>query len=795
MAQGPVAAMQGAGAAPSRAEVDVPRLPPLANRGATSRDTIEMDLAAYADSLDGLRPALESVRAALDRTQFEVTDLNASLDFDPGRISQFVRANVAFEQYVGVLRGARGTLIARAGNALDQSLLLGALLDEAVYDWRIVKARLTAQQAESLVAQMAKAGRGDVTIGERQPLVAAMRAVLSANGIDDGEIQTAADAVREIAATDFFSQQTQADAEFIVQALEDAGVSTSAEPMAEIVAEARDYYFVEYRIDAFRPWEAVHPAAGGMNDPDVERLETFTRVDDSLRHRVQVRAFVEQKIDDELFVHEVLETPSYATADLVGRPLTMALQPSGLTLDTASDIDRIIEETSVFVTTLQGTPVGKAFDLDGRVYDVSVLGLDHYGFTELLQAGAAQAEQGIAAISGLGDASEAATVADDHITLTGHWIEYTVLTPGGEATSHRRYVFDRIGPDNRAAGRAEITSPLPIEEAAKALFRSSTVMTLTGKDNMAHALDRMTERMLGALDLIEAALRDPDTIPRSELLELAPIEDAVLGLAAESGQALARDVLSYRDAPMLAVYEQGVIPGRSELTSFERVDVVSASRRTFSVADSGLEPSFADTVRAGVWETIAESAPLQHDRSRAFGTMSSLRAAQAEGIPISVFTAADEDTIRGSEHSEQTKVDLLAATAAGRVVVAPARPPDGADAVGWWEVDPATGQTLGVATGGYGLSEVEYLGILLTIGFTAIGAYSCIDRGGGTACCIVMTSLVAGAAFVAAAMLGALVVYFFVGATDVGIGVAGIGLFGGLKIDAFTFPLVSCPAG
>ena len=51
-------------------------------------------------------------------------------------------------------RGSRGALMARAGNAYDKSLLLGALLGQHGLEVRYVRGRLTADRAAALVRQM-----------------------------------------------------------------------------------------------------------------------------------------------------------------------------------------------------------------------------------------------------------------------------------------------------------------------------------------------------------------------------------------------------------------------------------------------------------------------------------------------------------------------------------------------------------------------------------------------------------------------------------------------------------------
>ena len=84
----------------------------------------------------------------------EIADLAASLGHDPQRIFAFVRDEVRYEPYVGLLRGAAGTLLARAGNSVDQSALLAELLQRSGQAVRFVAGSLDESAAESIVASI-----------------------------------------------------------------------------------------------------------------------------------------------------------------------------------------------------------------------------------------------------------------------------------------------------------------------------------------------------------------------------------------------------------------------------------------------------------------------------------------------------------------------------------------------------------------------------------------------------------------------------------------------------------------
>src|SRR5215211_4196307 len=116
--------------------------------------------------LDRLMAGVEELRAQIDRSRFDVEELGLRLGFEAEAIVGFVREEIAFEQYPGLLRGARGTLIGRAGNALDQAVLLATLLLQAGYEARIARGELSPEQAQVLVEQMAVPRKPEPPIGD-----------------------------------------------------------------------------------------------------------------------------------------------------------------------------------------------------------------------------------------------------------------------------------------------------------------------------------------------------------------------------------------------------------------------------------------------------------------------------------------------------------------------------------------------------------------------------------------------------------------------------------------------------
>src|SRR5690606_30442771 len=94
-------------------------------------ETLESRRRVAAAALESIDPALVDVEA-----------LGLALSFeDAAAIVDHVTSTIRYETYAGLLRGPQGTLVARAGNALDQSVLLANLLGDAGYQTRVALGR------------------------------------------------------------------------------------------------------------------------------------------------------------------------------------------------------------------------------------------------------------------------------------------------------------------------------------------------------------------------------------------------------------------------------------------------------------------------------------------------------------------------------------------------------------------------------------------------------------------------------------------------------------------------------
>ncbi len=747
------------------------------------------DLAPGIQKMSQLEPMVHELEGKLDRSQFDLDALGGRLNYDPDKIIAFIRTQIAFEQYPGVLRGEYGTLIGRAGNAFDKALLLRRLLDDAGYETRLVRTTLTDAQARRLVAQMA-APRAPAPPIADPAFVADIRGRLqtAAGATPDGGADPAALDKQWVA-----NQLVGGDTALILDGLSRAGVKLGQNSTLDGLAkEASDYLWVQYRLGSFDKWLDAHPAFANPADaPSGLKIEKYYRdaLPDDLYHRVRVQVTVEQKLGDKLIANPVVSNWERKSADLAGHPVTFQNQPNNLDFANFPGLETLLREVSVFVPMVDGQIADRAFDLRGGVYNASLLSLGTIGLAQSGQASGAAATQASGALDSSAGASGESPA--DFMTLTAEWIDYTLIAPGGAETTVRRYVLDRVGEANRDQGKASISDQTPLQEAAKSLLTAYTILVLPGEYSPAYVSHRSVERTLAELALkpyLKTGMKLSD-LPQDAARPIVPMQDVVLNSAFANAISPGGGVIAYRAAPALVVCESGFVPGPPSDTAYERVDVIHNARRVFSVKDGSVTPAPEEAVRIGAWETYAERSALRQATPPS-GALTAIRQAADASIPLRVLRPGDGAVLAGLAHSDATKTSVQADLDAGYVVILPERPAEPGARTGWWRVDPATGETLGIGTGGYGDAMVEYAfllnSIVLGLVEAGVGAANCTKETNNAGCCVISNLVIGGIFFGAGLGIGAiaglaiksaavaLTVSFLLG--DVGLGIVGLTL-------------------
>jgi hypothetical protein len=299
-------------------------------------------------------------------------------------------------------------------------------------------------------------------------------------------------------------------------------------------------------------------------------------------------------------------------------------------------------------------------------------------------------------------------------SLTAEWIDYEIRVPGEPPRGIRRPIFDLLGPAGRSAKAQD--------------FNASTNERLIERYE---SLLATTNILLQPCDFSEEYLAH--LLTRS----LVANQTAIKELSRERDPAKARDLAStlfgrldhWGALPTLAVW-RSALAGESRdwfidqpnvlnyrlitrVVSSDQPEVratIDFASNTVGVRRNGSRGSFDARLHQGVTDTVAEMLAQGSEVTRAENT-SSLFAAAGSGPDVAVSIGRDElGAVGNFGWPDDVAARVTASVNAGYVAVVLKEPVSihGRQRIGWWRVDPTSGETIGVMDTGLHEDTAEY---------------------------------------------------------------------------------------
>jgi hypothetical protein len=303
--------------------------------------------------------------------------------------------------------------------------------------------------------------------------------------------------------------------------------------------------------------------------------------------------------------------------------------------------------------------------------------------------------------------------------LTSASIEYEIHAPGGASRKIRRAVFDLIGPAARAA--TPVAAPTLDEKAlltrSLALMMETDILPVVSRFAPEYVTHLGAQSVLANRALLTAAmrgeLRNDFAGAQDVASRLVPAPTPLYGLALARFEGSRFDGRTYIDRPNILTRHTYVAPALAGFTLVVATDIVANDIGV----DLLVEDPFAVRLEQGVLDTNAEAlvGSARPDGSNAGW-------AYAGPGSWTTIRAADDPALAALGLSDDVRRRIADDVAAGFIVVAPTSPVAvGSEAFsGWWRIDPASGQAVGLGGNGWGQSMTEFL---ITVGWAFATAY------------------------------------------------------------------------
>ena len=717
------------------------------------------------EELNRMYATLDVVNGKIDRSLFEIDALADRLGSDPAAMFHFVRDEIRYEPYTGVLRGPLGTLLCRAGNSLDRSLLLAALLQKIGLTTQIANGHLSSQQAQTLVNRLFEPVK---PVPQSIPTIAELAPDVSrAMGVDQAKLLQLSDQMQVYGQKqnkqlmDYVDSESSYLSNLLRKAGVDAGVIT---PNDKLLAEASEHYWVQYQ-NASGQWvdldSAFTDAEPGKANTQVANTFASDSVPEELYHhlRITLTLRVAQVADgnDGPSTDTVLLDKELRVAEEQGKDIIVVNFPVPVPDFTRArgNLSDVLAGTKGYQTMLQvgnQATAGKYFSLDGQISD-KLGGPVGDVVTNAGGVGGALGGLGGGIGGALGGAQQSSMTR-----IVGEWAEFRLTSPGDADASPAVRNF-----------RRDIVAPTVVESwSASTPDNPRTTLTKVGKDALRERLFWSAELLpvTGAIavdypgyltlksfpenhasvdTLAKTAFVVSDSGNPASPSSRPPVTNLLLAQGATQltnniNRTRFPNLRSYFGRPGLLAYETAAANASGHAYVTRGYDIIALPARIAGNGASGSGEIHRDAsslhVLNGVlatrleWALMAEPSGASSAGAREQPVYNASRvfaAAREHGVHVVVLhpDANGLNELATMSVPAPVKAELSSSLATGHAAAVPVIPVDldGRSQIAWWSLDNKSGELIGVMPGGRGQGMEEYIDIAVFTGFESLCLY------------------------------------------------------------------------
>ncbi len=623
----------------------------------------------FAQTISAKEPWILHGTRSMDPDRVSVAKLAATFKTKPVAVAfAFVRDQIRYEPYRGQLRGAYGTLLARAGNGLDQSLLLAALLKSGGHKVRFARGQLTGQDAAALIVNtldLTGAGTGAKGSAKVEADLAALESEINAHYTS------------------------------IMKVLKGGAVNLRPAAGEDLSGTIRDHWWLEVRVDG--RWISLDPSfpSAKAGEARAKLIRTVSSIPAAMRHRVSVRVMLEEQARGKSSTRALLRFKA-DSADLSGRSVVLSHQSASWRRP-ASNLGE----------QLAATLAGIGASNDPRVRPVLTVGERAIRGTafnpEEAQKPSRSSGIGIGGLGGGGGAKKSKTAVSE-------WVEITFHTPGGASTTSVYPVFDRVGFAPRRAGSEKPAKGGLGRNHPKLALICMTFFTGTVSDPA--IMDAESGSSAGS-----ANGKGPTGINVSNFL--ADLSTAVASVADRLlwPMSVGDDTVVFAaTSPRLVIATLWSDPGKAMGTL--SIDLRRSGYVPVASSKDLSAENFRLQVLKGVADTVVESFVLRNLSPGVVGATADqsgaapifMQAAMKGIEPILLNSAALAVLKMAAGVTDEAAARLATELDGGKLIIAPGKPVNVGDSrrIAWWRIDQSTGRTIGVTQQGLHGESTEY---------------------------------------------------------------------------------------